>query len=120
VDTITIEDLAVLCHIGVPEEERANAQRLLISVSVSGDFSKACRSDQIADTVNYFDLSRRIVEFCRSQSFRLIEKLAHELSRLTVIEFHADAVSVTVKKFILSDARYVSFQLQRDKSSFAG
>ena len=115
-DTITIEDLAVLCRIGVPEEERANPQRLLITITVSGDFSKACTSDQIADTVNYFDVSRRVVEFCRRESFKLIEKLAQELANLIFHEFGAEQVGIVVKKFILSDARYVSFELRRTKA----
>ena len=115
-DSITIKDLAVLCRIGVPEEERAKPQRLLITVTLNGDFSKACASDNVADTINYFDVSRRVVEFCRVESFRLIEKLAHELAELIFREFRAQNVRVQVKKFILSDARYVSFDLKRERT----
>jgi dihydroneopterin aldolase len=118
-DTILIEDLAVLCRIGVPDEERAKPQRLLISVRLSGDFSSACRSDEIADTINYFDVTRRIIEFCRTESFKLIEKLAHEIARLIVRDFKARHVAIQVKKFILADARYVAFELQRADSDFA-
>jgi FolB domain-containing protein len=116
VDSITIKNLAVLCRIGVPDEERAKPQRLLITVSIKGDFTKACASDDVRDTINYFDVSRRIAEFCRVESFRLIEKLAHELVGLVFREFGAQSVKVQVKKFILSDARYVSFELQRDRT----
>jgi FolB domain-containing protein len=119
VDTITIKDLAVLCRIGVPEEERAKPQRLLITVTMSGDFSKACASDDIQHTLNYFSVSRRVVEFCRGESFKLIEKLAYELAGTIIREFGAENVGVAVKKFILSDARYVSFELQRKKSEFS-
>lgn len=116
VDTITIKDLAVLCRIGVPDEERANPQRLLITVEISGDFAAACRSDEIAETINYFDVSRRIVEFCRSHSFKLIEKLAAEIAAFIIRDFGADATKVQVKKFILSDARYVAFELRRSRA----
>jgi FolB domain-containing protein len=118
VDTITIKDLAVLCRIGVPDEERANPQRLLITVTMSGDFAKACASDEIEHTLNYFDVSRRVVEFCRTESFKLIEKLAHELAAIITREFGAENVGIVVKKFILSDARYVSFELQRKRADF--
>ena len=114
-DSITIKDLAVLCRIGVPDEERAKPQRLLITVTMKGDFAKACASDEVRDTINYFDVSRRIVDFCRVESFHLIEKLAHELAQVVFREFGAQSVRVQVKKFILSDARYVSFELQRDR-----
>ena len=40
-DTIAIEDLEVWFHVGVPDEERAHAQRLLISVEMDLDFRAA-------------------------------------------------------------------------------
>lgn len=118
VDSITIKDLAVLCRIGVPDEERAKPQRLLITLTMRGDFKRACETDEIRDTINYFEVSRRIVELCREESFKLIEKLAQELARMTCREFSAENVSVMVKKFILPDARYVSFELSRERSEF--
>src|SRR5262245_28358171 len=116
-DTITIKDLAVLCRIGVPDEERANPQRLLITVALRGDFAKACATDEINDTINYFDLSRRVLEFCRDNSFKLIEALAQQIAQIALREFGAHSVNVEVKKFILSDARYVSFELSRGVES---
>lgn len=113
VDTITIKDLAVLCRIGVPEEERAKPQRLLITVEMSGDFSRACLSDDILATVNYYDVSRRMVELCQDRVYKLIERLAWEIAEMILTEFNSESVSVEVKKFILSDARHVSFKLSR-------
>lgn len=114
-DTITIKDLGVLCHIGVPDEERAKAQRLLITVEMSGDFSRAAQSDDIAQTINYYDVSQRITQLCATQSFKLIERLADEIARILLNEFGAEQATVEVKKFILSNARHVSFRLMRTK-----
>ena len=113
VDTITIMDLEALCRIGVPEEERAEPQRLLITVEMRGDYSRACRSDDLQATANYYEVSRRIIELCRTRSYQLIERLAQEIAELVLAEFKAESVAVEVKKFILSDARYVSFKLHR-------
>jgi len=112
-DTITIKDLGVLCHIGVPDEERAKSQRLLITVEMSGDFSRAAQSDDIAHTINYYDVSQRITELCATRSFKLIERLADEIANILLTEFQATKVTVEVKKFILSNARHVSFRLTR-------
>ncbi len=117
-DTITIKDLAVLSQIGVTEEERSKPQRLLITVTIKGNFARACKSDDIQQTVNYYDVSRRVVEFCRIESFKLIEKLAHELAAMITREFRTETVRIVVKKFILSDARYVSFELSRTRTDF--
>ena len=112
-DTITIMVLGVLCKIGVPEEERAKPQRLLITVEMRGDFSRACLSDDILATANYYDVSRRIVDLCQSRSYKLIERLGYEIAETILTEFNSESVLVEVKKFILSDARYVSFKLER-------
>ena len=115
VDTITIKDLGVLCRIGVPDEERSKPQRLLITVEMSGDFSRAAQSDEIAHTINYYDVSLRITSLCETHSFKLIEKLAHEIGRILLDDFRAERVSVEVKKYILSNARHVSFRLTRER-----
>lgn len=115
VDTITIKDLGVLCKIGVPEEERAKPQRLLITVEMSGDFSRAAESDDLGHTINYYDVSQQITALCATRSFKLIEKLAHEIAVILVNEFGATEASVEVKKFILSSARHVSFRLTRTR-----
>jgi FolB domain-containing protein len=115
VDTIVIKDLGVLCRIGVPDEERANPQRLLITVEMGGDFSRAAASDDIAHTINYFDVSRRIIALCHEQSYRLLEKLAEDIARVALKEFGAHQATVEIKKFILSDARHVAVRLTRTK-----
>ena len=112
-DTITIKDLSVLCRIGVPDQERANPQRLLVTIEMSGDFSRAAQSDDIAHTINYYDVSQRITQLCATQSFKLIERLADEISRILLGEFRAEQATVEVKKFILSNARHVSFRVSR-------
>ncbi len=114
-ETITIEDLGVLCRIGVPDEERAKPQRLLICIEMKGDFASACRSDDLTQTVNYWDVAERVRGICQKTSFRLIERLAHEIAAAILKEFAVAAVSVEVKKFILTDARYVSFRLTEQR-----
>jgi len=114
-DVITIEDLGVLCRIGVPDEERAKPQRLLITVALEGDFSKACASDDLAQTINYYEVSRRIDELCREKSFKLIERLASEIASMALAEFGPEQVRVRIKKFILPGTRWVAFELARSR-----
>jgi 7,8-dihydroneopterin aldolase/epimerase/oxygenase len=115
VDTIVIKDLGVLCHVGVPDEERAKPQRLLITVEMGGDLSRAGATDDIQHTINYFDVSRRVIALCQEQSYRLLEKLAEDIARAVLNEYGAKNATVEVKKFILSDARYVSVRIQRSR-----
>ena len=48
---ISIVDLEVFYCVGVTEEERANPQRLLVTVDMNYDFSVASVSDRIEKTI---------------------------------------------------------------------
>jgi dihydroneopterin aldolase len=80
---------------------------------LQGDFQSAARSDDVAHTINYYDVAQRVTRFCEEHSFKLIERLASELASLILKEFRPAKVTVEVKKFILSNARYVSFKHTR-------
>jgi dihydroneopterin aldolase len=57
--TLSLVDLELLCHIGVPKEERAHPQKLLCTaIFPVPDFKKAAQTDNLEHTVNYFDLSQ--------------------------------------------------------------
>jgi FolB domain-containing protein len=107
-DVITLADLEVSYHVGVPDEERARPQRLLLTVELEHDFSRAVAADDVARTINYYDVSRRLLALGEGRSWRLIETLAADVARLVVAEYGAARATVEVKKFILPEARHVS------------
>ena len=110
---ITIADLEVHYCVGVPDQERARPQRLLLTVEMEFDFSTAAKTDSIADTIDYFAVSQRLLKFGEGKNWKLIEKLAADLCQLVLAEFHPQSVSVEVKKFPIPQAKYVSVQLMR-------
>ena len=115
-DTIIISDLEVYYHVGVPDEERAAPQRLLISIRMEADFSAAIASDDLRATINYFAVCQRVLGFGEGKSWRLIEKLAGDIAETILREFKPQAVHVEVKKFIIPEARYVGVCLSRSAS----
>ncbi len=112
-DTILIKDLDVSYRVGVPDAERAQPQRLLLTIELSRDFRAAAASDNLADTIDYYALTRRLLRLGEGRSWRLIEKLACDIADLILAEFGAAAVSVEVKKFILPETRYVAVRVTR-------
>ena len=64
---ISIVDLEVFYRVGVPDAERAQPQRLLLTVEMESDFSAAAKSDSIADTIDYFAVIAAAVEIRRRQ-----------------------------------------------------
>ena len=113
---ISIVDLEVFYRVGVPDEERAKPQRLLLMVEMGCDFSKAAKSDSIADTIDYFAAGQRLLKFGDGRSWKLIEKLAADIADMILTEFKPQSVTVEVKKFPIPQARHVSIVLtQRRK-----
>jgi FolB domain-containing protein len=112
---ISIIDLEVFYRVGVPDEERAKPQRLLLTVEMDCDFSKAAKTDGIGDTIDYFAISRRLLKFGDGRSWKLIEKLAADIANLILAEFKPQSVTVEVKKFPIPEARCVSVVITRKR-----
>ena len=112
-DIITISDLVVFYHVGVPEDERAKAQRLLLTVEMETDFAVSAATDEIERTVDYYSVSRRLLKMGEGRSWKLIEALAVEMAESLLREYPIKVVTVEVKKFILPETRYVSVKTRR-------
>ena len=110
---ISIVDLEVFYRVGVPDAERAQPQRLLLTVEMEADFSAAAKSDSIADTIDYFAVTQRLLKFGAGREWKLIEKLAADIADAILSEFKPQAASVEVKKFIIPQARHVSVVLAK-------
>jgi dihydroneopterin aldolase len=113
---ISIVDLEVFYRVGVPDAERAQLQRLLLTVEIEADFSAAAKTDSIADTIDYFAVSQRLLKFGDGKNWKLIEKLAADIADSIMAEFKARSVSVEVKKFVIPQARFVSVSLTKQRS----
>ena len=111
-DKIIIHDLEVFYRVGVPDEERATPQRLLVGVEMIRDLAAAA-SDSLSKTIDYHSVTRRLLTFGESRSWRLIETLAEDIAKMVLAEFAPNTVSVEIKKFIVPEARFVAVQLTR-------
>jgi dihydroneopterin aldolase len=105
---ITIADLEVYYCVGVADEERAQPQRLLLTVELHFDYSNAAAGDRLNRTIDYFEVSQRLLKFGENRSWKLIERVAVNVADLVMSEFKPQGVSVEVKKFAIPQARYVS------------
>lgn len=113
---IIIADLEVHYRVGVPEEERATPQRLLITVDMNYDFSSAATSDRITKTIDYYEVAQRVLALGADRTWKLIEKVANDVADLVLSEFHPAAVTVSVKKFPIPQATYVAVSLTKQRA----
>ena len=112
-DIITISDMEVQCRIGVPDDERENSQRLLISLELQNDFIKASSKDDLNATIDYHAVYLLVHEICGQRERKLIETLAEDIASAVLEEFRAPCVKVEIKKFILPNAASVSAKIER-------
>ena len=110
---IAIVDLEVFYCVGVPDEERARPQRLLVTVKMDLDFAAAAASDQIERTINYQTVADDLLKFGEGRSWKLIEKLASNIADWVLAEYKPEAVMVEIKKFCIPQARFVSVSLSK-------
>jgi FolB domain-containing protein len=114
-DKTKISDLEVFYCVGVPDEERAQPQRLLLTVEMVSDFAPAALSDRLTKTIDYYAVTQFLLKFGEERNWRLLEKLVTNLADELLAKFKPQSVTVEVKKFIIPQAQYVSVTLMRPR-----
>ena len=76
-DKIILRGLPVGCVIGALPAERTAPQTLFFDLELYGDFSRAGRTDDLNDAVDYTAVERCVKEFAAGTSFYLLERLAY-------------------------------------------
>ncbi len=80
-DAIRIDSLPVECIVGILPEERVNAQPLVVTIELRGDFDKAAESGAFAETVDYSAVAMEVAFILTAGRFPLLETAAAALCR---------------------------------------
>lgn len=78
--SLKINQFELAVFLGWSAEERAATQRVALDIYLQ--FAKApiaCLTDDLKDTVCYFELTEKLRHHFANQTFKLIEHLAHEV-----------------------------------------
>lgn len=113
--TIEIRRLRVKTFIGVPDDERAEVQELLLTVKITPGVGFAEAGDDIAQTIDYAALAEGLKTMALAKPRKLIETLASDAADLVLGHPLATAVEVMVEKFILPDTECVAVRLSRKR-----
>ena len=114
-DKIKISDLEVFYRVGVPDDERAKPQRLLLTIEMALDVSAAASSDDVGRTIDYAAVADFLLKFGEGRSWKLIERLAANIADELLAKFKPQNVTVEVKKFVIPHAQFVSVTLTRQR-----
>jgi dihydroneopterin aldolase len=97
-DRIFLHGLAVECIIGFIDWERRVKQTIVVDVEMPVDCALAAASDDVADTLDYKKVAKRLISFVSSSEFKLVETLAHRAALLILAEFGVEWVRLSVNK----------------------
>jgi FolB domain-containing protein len=97
-DRIHIRGLTTRCIIGINDEERVKQQDIVVGITLEADLSDACRTDSIADTVDYKDIKQRVMAMVEDSSFFLVERLAQAIADLCLQDPRIQRVHVSLDK----------------------
>lgn len=112
-DQLEVSELEIFARVGVTESERANPQRLTLTITVWPRIPFDKLEDDISRTVNYSALCVTAHDFVADRSDRLIETLASELAAKLLNSFPIRKVRLELHKFVLPDARYAAVMVTR-------
>lgn len=97
-DAVFLEGLRFYGYHGVNPEERSLGQRFLVDVELVADLRVAGQRDDLAATINYSAVYRRVRAIVEGPPRRLLEAVAEEIAAMLLAEFPTEVVTVTVRK----------------------
>ena len=97
-DRIFLHGLTVECIIGFIEWERRIKQTIVLDVEMPVDCARAAQSDNVAETLDYKKVAKRLIAFVSTSEFKLVETLAHRTALLIIEEFGVDWVRLSINK----------------------
>ena len=114
--TLSIVDLKLSCHLGVPAAERRKPQAVLCSAWFPvPSLASAARSDDLRNTVDYHALSKVLRAEARRIPRKLLERLATDMARVACRRFRLPWIEIELKKFILPETQHVSLRARFGK-----
>jgi len=97
-DLVFIEDLRIQTVIGIFDWEREITQTVSFDLRMAFDISRAGKSDDIVDTLDYKSVSKRLIQFVEGSDFQLVEALAEHCARIVLAEFPVSWLRLKLSK----------------------
>lgn len=97
-DIIFLRGMQIDTVIGIYDWERNIRQTVVIDLEMGTDIRAAAASDDIAHTLDYNAISKRIISFVEGSEFFLVETLAEKITVILTEEFRVPWVRLTLNK----------------------
>ena len=119
-DQIMIKDLVARGIIGLNDWEREKPQEICINIVLFTDIRKAGETDDLAYSVNYRTIAKKVMAHAETVGRLTVEALATDLARLCLSEAGVEKVRVRVEKpGAVRFAHSVGVEIERIEEDFA-
>jgi 7,8-dihydroneopterin aldolase/epimerase/oxygenase len=116
-DRIFLHGLSAECIIGFIDWERRVKQTVVLDIELPVDCRHASLTDEVADTLDYKKVAKRVLAFVTASEFKLVETLAHRVALLILEEFAVEWVRVALNKpGAIRDSRDVGVVIERTRA----
>src|ERR1700757_4355382 len=119
-DRIFLRGLTAECIIGFIDWERRVRQTVVIDLELPVDCRHASVTDEVADTVDYKKVAKRVLAFIQASEFKLVETPVHRLAMLLLEEFGLEWVRLQVNKpGAIRNSRDVGVTIERSRADLS-
>ena len=119
-DKIFLRGLEVECIIGFIDWERRVKQRIQIDLELPVDCTRAARSDDVVETLDYKSVAKRVIAFVEASEFMLVETMAHRMAMVILEEFGIEWVRIWINKpGAIRGSRDVGVAIERNLADLA-
>jgi dihydroneopterin aldolase len=116
-DRIFLRGLAVECIIGFIDWERRVKQTVVIDLELPVDCRSAAQTDDVADTLDYKKVAKRVITFVEASEYKLVETLAHRMALMVLEEFSVEWIRLSVNKpGAIRGSRDVGMAIERTRA----
>ena len=116
-DRIFLHGLTAECIIGFIDWERRVKQTVVLDIELPVDCRRAAGSDEVADTLDYKKVAKRVLAFIEASEFKLVETLAHRVALLILEEFAVAWVRIALNKpGAIRNSRDVGVVIERTRA----
>ncbi len=116
-DRITVKNIVAHGRHGANPGEREHPQAFHIDLHLDLDLSKATRSDELTDTIDYAAVHRRVLEIVESHSYALLERLGGAILDGVASDARVVRAEVSIAKPELLDGATPSVTIVRERKS---
>ena len=119
-DRVFLRGLTTECIIGFIDWERRVKQAVVVDLEIPVDCRHAAVTDEVADTVDYKKVAKRILAFIETSEFKLVETLAQRLALTILEEFDLEWIRLQINKpGAIRNSRDVGVAIERSRADLS-